>query len=1432
MRAVRPASCLAAVLALGAALAPRAGAQEALARRLLLDALRNSVHGTVSIGSVSGSLLSAIELNNVVLADSAGRPVIRVARVSARYTLTDLLRGRYRLDHVVVVRPILNLEQDAAGVWNVARLFGSGGGGPRTGSAPLVELTDVRVAEGTLVLRQRSGDTVLERTASNLEAVLRRLRASHPDSAGIAAVISRLTCRLTQPSLDVRGLSGEAVIVGDSLLLNLAHVRLPGTSTALRGRVRWGGGHTSADLTFDATTLAFADLRGLVTELPREGGGRAAGSLRLLAGGAVELTVREGQVRSGASALAGSGRLDIGSDRTFALHDLDVTASPLELSLLRTWTDSVPIQGRLRGRVRADGPMDELMARGSLTWDDPLAPGATNIVTGNGKLSLGGAERVTFRGFSVTRSALDFRSIRRFLPSAVLTGRLEAAGRLDGPYRHGSFNGAAVHTEGDTLRSLVRGSAAWDLRDSVRLDVEMAADSLSLDLLRHAFPSLPLSGRVAGSVRVHGWLPALGTVVALAGPGGGLDATGVIAVHDSATRVDASGAITDVNLNAHRSELPHSDLGGRWAASLVVPRDTAHPVTGSVRAALTRSVVAGVEMQSADALIQLREDRIEVDSLGVLAPGASFSVAGVVARSERGTSDLTVTARADTLGVFEPLAREMLRLNGDTTSVGFDGGLTGSAHLSGSAGRWAADGRLAFTHAAYGAAHGENVRLTGTVERGAGAMRVHGRVVADSVVLGSLAYGPVGIDADGRLDSLALAGSAGFATSSAAQGRVVVWGDSAVRQIRIDALRFDLPTRSLVLVRPSTLRFTPEAVRVDSLELRSPTTGGRLFADGTLPRTGVGSFTLFADSVPLEDLFTLAGRDTTGVGGRLDLVWMVAGPAATPTMQLGVALTDGRFADYRAPLAQVLANYNQQRLTLKGGIWRDSVRIVSLSGDAPIDLALQRVERRRLAGPVALQARSDSVDLRLFNALTDLVTNLSGTVSLQVAAGGTWDSISLSGFLDVRNGALTVPAIGGRYTGMDVRLDFADSVVRVSRALLNAGGALEVGGQMLLRPGSRPLLDLTLHADRFAAFDIKSFAGLTGSGDLTLRGPVLGATLSGQLVVDAGYLRFADLVQKRIVSLDDPEFRAVVDTNLARASGLEPPAHAIFLDSLVVTNLTATMGSDVWLRSNEANIQLDGAFTMWRWTEGHLPRFRFEGNMHAARGTYRLELGPTNSPFTRDFRVTDGTVRFYGTPDFNPDMDITAEHQVRTQSHDQFTVFARIGGTLLYPRLTLESDRRPVLSETEIVAYLLFGQPLSALANTPGNSALNQIGLPGQVAAGIAGSLGQGLISEFGLPLDYLTLIPGSGASAFANARIGAGAQIGRRTFLTLTAGLCEVYTSQLVGASIEYQLSRPWSVAAAFEPVVQECGTSYQLRGLSKTYQLSFDLKWRQGGR
>jgi translocation and assembly module TamB len=271
----------------------------------------------------------------------------------------------------------------------------------------------------------------------------------------------------------------------------------------------------------------------------------------------------------------------------------------------------------------------------------------------------------------------------------------------------------------------------------------------------------------------------------------------------------------------------------------------------------------------------------------------------------------------------------------------------------------------------------------------------------------------------------------------------------------------------------------------------------------------------------------------------------------------------------------------------------------------------------------------------------------------------------------------------------------------------------------------------------------------------------------------------------------------------------------------------------VWLRSSEANIQLSGEFRVSKSVEDGLPRYRLDGTLAANRGTYRLNLQAAS----KDFRVVRGAVRFYGSPDFNPELDIAAEHTLRTAVGGQLVVRAIIGGTLLAPRLTLESDQRPPLTETEVISYLLFGRPSFELGGGPGPSSEQRL-LAGAVTslAGVsAGLLEQSLVTDLGLPIDYLTIRPGAGASnsdVLSGARVEAGTQLSSRTFLTLNAGLCEVrqgQASQLLGFSLEYRLSRMWTFEASYEPIVRQCRADVQ-RQFYGSYQLGFDLFWQSG--
>ncbi len=128
------------------------------------------------------------------------------------------------------------------------------------------------------------------------------------------------------------------------------------------------------------------------------------------------------------------------------------------------------------------------------------------------------------------------------------------------------------------------------------------------------------------------------------------------------------------------------------------------------------------------------------------------------------------------------------------------------------------------------------------------------------------------------------------------------------------------------------------------------------------------------------------------------------------------------------------------------------------------------------------------------------------------------------------------------------------------------------------------------------------------------------------------------------------------------------------------------MGSGVWLRSAEANIQLEGDVQVSKAGKTYQPT----GTLNAPRGSYTLKLGP----ITRDFTVNRGEVRYFG--DLNAGLDIEARHTSSARcGGEEIPVIAHIRARLRQPKLTLESTLRPPISETDLVSYLITGLPVN-----------------------------------------------------------------------------------------------------------------------------------------
>jgi len=111
--------------------------------------------------------------------------------------------------------------------------------------------------------------------------------------------------------------------------------------------------------------------------------------------------------------------------------------------------------------------------------------------------------------------------------------------------------------------------------------------------------------------------------------------------------------------------------------------------------------------------------------------------------------------------------------------------------------------------------------------------------------------------------------------------------------------------------------------------------------------------------------------------------------------------------------------------------------------------------------------------------------------------------------------------------------------------------------------------------------------------------------------------------------------------------------------------------------------------------------------------------------YGQELTIEHGRLLYAGTPLTDPRLDILAS---RTIERDSVTVRLQVTGSAQAPELNVSSD--PVMGQTEALAYLVTGRPLSQLGQGEGDSDLLQSAaqqLGGAAGGLIARSLGQRL---------------------------------------------------------------------------------------------------------
>ncbi len=382
--------------------------------------------------------------------------------------------------------------------------------------------------------------------------------------------------------------------------------------------------------------------------------------------------------------------------------------------------------------------------------------------------------------------------------------------------------------------------------------------------------------------------------------------------------------------------------------------------------------------------------------------------------------------------------------------------------------------------------------------------------------------------------------------------------------------------------------------------------------------------------------------------------------------------------------------------------------------EAEAAVSLAALQRDGAEAPLEARVTRAELGLAQLAALTDgQIVDAAGVLRVGGTVGGTVGQPDANLEAVLKDGALTARDTGVRYEGIELRARSEGRRLVLERAELRSRprygrfGLAErrldlsaTGSLAMTEEGLAP--DLTVQLDRFWVSSNDS-ALLRASGQLTLSGrqgrsQVLGQIEIGEGRFDLGRGVFLPASSTRVHPdirfVDAPAEDAVADADTEAPSMLDLVDVAVQVDlgtRGVDLKATVPLAEQRDLVGKASDVTLDGKV-------GGSLRVRREDGEIDVQG--RVEATGAVRLLTARFDVEEGTLAFAGGDPLSPAVDF----RLRRDSNAYGAVTARVTGTPEDLTVSsLQSDEYE--DQTDVIALLLLGRPLSTLDPDQGQSA-------------------------------------------------------------------------------------------------------------------------------
>ncbi|MDQ6611915.1 MAG: translocation/assembly module TamB domain-containing protein, partial [Gemmatimonadota bacterium] len=1244
---------------------------------------------------------------------------------------------------------------------------------------------------------------------------LGRTRLADPDSAGMRFEFQKIDLIWVMPPFAFRNLKASVRRLGDTLWFDGTSFNLPNSSARGNAKVVWGNKlPVRYDIRLHGDTVAMSDFAWIDPALPWTGGGSVDFTLK---NDPHDLTVMEYglrnlDARSLNSHLRGNMTFGVGGP-VLRVTDVALDMIPANTDLLRQFNGQpFPFdwQGNLTAHIDArGGPVNRFaVEHATFSYSDAHVPGAVSSGSAKGVLDIYKPALTVMRGVDLQLDRLDLRTpryVNKLFPK--IDGIVRGKMRLDSLWFDVRYSNADLeHADGPGDPSRFTGDGHITLlKEGVRFDVDMLAAPLSYTTLARSYPGLPLRGLAIGPIKARGMSENFEVSTTLAGDGGELNFVGQIDAFEPEYAAHGRFRTRGINLRTLLGDpsLPVTNLALHGATELdgATLADLKGRLTAEVDARSkfgeANLYAGGAQLLFDAGQLKVEQFKLESSAFGVNARGGLGLIAGK-------RDSLQFTLAVDSLsGLRQWFSANdtlptILAAAGDTVR----GALTVRGSLSGSIDTTDAFGlRLQAIANARGleaaGAQASLVSLNFDVSDILRAAHGNALLAVDSAVAGGVHIASMTARAalrDGVAERFGMTlRTAADATLAIAGGmsRSANYSDALpeAREIFVllDTVTLHVDTAQAARQRGFSLQSPAHLIlgadntaQLDSLVLTQSDTG-TISLRGSVNAAGEVKGSLLFERIPLADVGVLLQTPSLQ-SGSISAMVSATGTRELPKFDGTLALRNATVGPIKLDRFDVAAKYDSQRLSVDGTLWAKDRKVLLANAELPLDLALVSGHAREIDKPLTGRLRTDSVSLSVLQSFLPDVASASGNLNTDISLNGTWAHPRLRGSLNVDNGSLSLSNLGIKLDRVRADLALAGDTLLVRQVSATSGmpgDSVSITGRVLFSDPKVPVFDLQLAASNFLAIDKPRSASLTVSTTrpVSLSGSTNAALVRGGVRIDRGRVYVRALTQKRAIDLADN--MDVADTNVLHMNELLPDAPSALVQNLTLDNVLIEVGDDVWLRSPEANIKLGGALRVTRAVgrDGGVARLALSDSLTVQRGSYQLNLGLARP----SFEVERGVIRFFGDPDLEPAIDISALHTVRetraNSNRQDVRIRVNIGGTLNQLSLGLSSADNPPLPESDMLSYLVTGEPANVLLGTRYSEQTATLALR-LAGSYLSSRLAGGRFDV--VQVEPTAIAPGeaanlreNGLGILAATRVGVGWQVTRNTYLSLSTGFC-----------------------------------------------------------